>query len=442
MKSVGTAYIETVYSDKKDLNTAFLSKVYSDRNLLAGKVRSLLGKFFNEQNVCGKKILIKPNWVKQSEKPSDDYCLCTNENLILEALAYLLSMSPRGIVVADAPIQGCDWSNVLSSRFREEVEALSSEYGVPVEVKDFRRTKFNPGKNELHKDEQSIENYVIFDLGNRSFLEPITSSEKRFRVTCYNPDRLAVSHSKGVHKYCIAKDVFDSDIILTMPKMKTHQKAGITNAMKILVGVNGDKDFLPHHRIGAKGYGGDCYPGKSVLRSASEWILDNANRHIGTPLYKPLCHVSSLLWKLSRPNPEQNLGAAWYGNDTVWRMVMDINMIAMYGKTDGTVSSELQRQIYNLCDGIMGGQGNGPLHPEPLPLGVLACSDNAYYMDLVTGRLFSLNIDKIPNLKAAKGLLSLDGCKLYINGRQASAGDLDALSVPVKMAPGWVNYDS
>lgn len=442
MKSVGTAYIETVYSGKNDLNTAFLSNVYSDRKLLSGKVWSLLGKYFNQKNVYGKKILIKPNWVKQSEAQYDDYCLCTNENLILEALAYLLGMAPREIVLADAPIQGCDWSKVLSSRFREEVEALSSEYGVPVEVKDFRRTKFNPSKNELHKDEQSIENYVIFDLGNRSFLEPITSSEKRFRVTCYNPDGLAVSHSKGVHKYCIAKDVFDSDIILTMPKMKTHQKAGITNAMKILVGVNGDKDFLPHHRIGAKGYGGDCYPGKNVLRSASEWILDHANRHIGTPFYKPLCHASSLLWRLSRPNPEQNLGAAWYGNDTVWRMVMDINMIAMYGKTDGTVAGGPQRLVYSLCDGIIGGQGNGPLHPEPLPLGVLACSDNAYWMDLIAGCLFSLNIDKIPNLKAAKELLDLDGCKLWINGTTASVADAKALSVPVKMAPGWVNYDA
>lgn len=441
MKSVGTAYIETVYSGKNDLNTAFLSNVYSDRKLLSGKVWSLLGKYFNQKNVYGKKILIKPNWVKQSEAPYDDYCLCTNENLILEALAYLLGMAPREVVIADAPIQGCDWSKVLSSRFKTEVKALSSKYGVPIEIKDFRRTKFNSARNELHKDEQSLENYLIFDLGSKSYLEPITGMEKRFRVTCYNPDSLAISHSKGVHKYCIAKDVFDSDVILTMPKIKTHQKAGITNAMKILVGVNGDKDFLPHHRIGAKGYGGDCYPGRNVLRSVSEWVLDNANRHIGTAIYKPLCHVSSLLWKLSRPKPEQNLGAAWYGNDTVWRMVMDLNLISMYGKADGTISSEPQRQIYNLCDGIIGGQGNGPLRPEPLPLGVLACSDNAYWMDLIAGHLFSLDVDRIPNLKAAKELLDLKGCDLYINGRPASVGDLKAFSVSVKMPPGWVNYD-
>ena len=117
---------------------------------------------------------------------------------------------------------------------------------------------------------------MIFDVGTQSYLEPITTSENRFRVTNYNPDRLVNSHRKGVHKYCIAKDVFDVDIVISLPKIKTHQKAGLTNAMKILVGVNGDKDFLPHHRLGAKGYGGDCYPEYNLLRSCSEWCLDTA----------------------------------------------------------------------------------------------------------------------------------------------------------------------
>lgn len=65
--------------------------------------------------------------------------------------------------------------------------------------------------------------------------------------------------------------------------------------MKILVGVNGDKDYLPHHRLGAKGYGGDCYPGYNILRSCSEYLLDMSNRHIGEKradglvVYQPLC---------------------------------------------------------------------------------------------------------------------------------------------------------
>jgi hypothetical protein len=436
------AYLETVYADKSELNLETLSKVYSDRAFLHDKVSKLLGNFFASE-IKGKSILVKPNWVKQSQKPTDEYCLRTNENLILETLSYLCGFSPKKIILGDAPIQGCDWTKMLPVSFIDEVNSLSSKYNVLIKIKDFRRTVFSTSKNEISRERVSLKDYVIFDLGKKSFLEPITNDGKnRFRVTCYNPDELAKSHHKGVHKYCIAKDVFDSDIILSMPKIKTHQKAGITNAMKILVGVNGDKDFLPHHRIGAKEYGGDCYPGKSILRSMSEWFIDNANRHIGSVLYKPLCHVSSLLWKLSRPNSAQNLGAGWYGNDTVWRMVMDLNKIVTYGKADGTIANAPIRKVYSLCDGIIAGQGNGPLNPEPLPLGVLAASNDSYWVDIIAGHLLSMQIDRIPNLKAAKDLLDLDSCRLVINGKLSSYDDLKEISVKAKMAPGWVNYDS
>ena len=434
-------YIETVYSEKSELSIDYLLGVYSNRSLLQEKVRNLLDTFFTKEKITGKIILIKPNWVRHSLRTSDDYCLCTNENLILETVIYLLERNVGQLILADAPIQGCDWSRVLSKRFIDEIQSLSIKYEIPIQIKDFRRTILDPSKNKISKERLSLEDFVLFDLGEKSFLEPISDTRHRFRVTCYNPDRLAISHSKGVHKYCIAKDVFDSDIILTMPKMKTHQKAGITNAMKILVGINGDKDFLPHHRIGAKGYGGDCYPGKNWLRSTSEWFLDQANRHIGSALYRPLSLLSSLCWQLSNSSPEQNLGAAWYGNDTVWRMVMDLNQIAMFGRSDGSISIEPQRQIYSLCDGIIGGEGNGPLHPDPLPLGVLTFSNNSYWMDLIMGNLFSLEIENIPNLKAARELLDLSNCELAINGKVSTLEDIRNLSVPVRMAPGWLNYN-
>ena len=431
--------IETVYKDRKDLNVGYLSKQYNER-LLADKIQSLLEGYLDKNSIQGKKILMKPNWVKHCTKPWDEWCLCTNEHLILAALEWLLAKNPATVIIADAPIQGCNWDKLLSQNFLQRCKILSRDYGTPVVIKDFRKVIYDPTTNEIVKERESGSDYVIFDMGKDSFLEPITKGKNKFRVTCYNPDDLAKTHSKGVHKYCIAKDVFEADVILTVPKMKTHQKAGVTNAMKILVGVNGDKAYLPHHRIGAKGYGGDCYPGKNWLRTISEWVLDQANHHIGDALYRPLLYASAACWKLSNPSKEQNLAAAWYGNDTVWRMVMDLNHIARFGKLDGTLSKEPQRAIYSLCDGIIGGQGDGPLSPEPLPLGVLAFSNNSYWMDLVMGHLFSLETDKIPNLKAAKSLLNIDDCELLINQKVSTIDDLEALAVQVKMPPGWMNY--
>lgn len=438
-KKTSYVKIETVYKNRAELNLEYLCRQYEDSNL-ENKIRILFNDILNENSVREKKILIKPNWVKHCSNENDKWCLCTNEALILVTLKILVEWNPASIIIADAPIQGCDWNKLLSQVFLDKCRFYSETFNVPVIIKDFRKVIYDPVSNEIIKDDRSNDGYVIFDMGEQSFLEPITGSKNKFRVTCYNPDDMAKTHRNGVHKYCIAKDVFDADVVLTMPKMKTHQKAGITNAMKILVGVNGDKAFLPHHRIGSYGHGGDCYPGKNIFRSLSEYFLDNANRNIGKPAHKLLSLISAALWKLSNPSKEQNLAAAWYGNDTVWRMVMDINHIVRYGKKDGTISSDIQRPIYSLCDGIIAGQGNGPLSPKPLPLGILAFSNNSYWMDIVMGYLYLLEIDKVPNLRAAKELIDLEECELIINQKKSSINDLEKYAVEVEMAPGWVNY--
>ena len=76
-------------------------------------------------------------------------------------------------------------------------------------------------------------------------------------------------------------------------------------------------------------------------------------------------------------------------------MVMDLNLIATQGKLDGSISNTAERSLYTICDGIIGGQGNGPLSPEPLPLGIITISNDYFLMDEIVGYLLNLNIDKI-----------------------------------------------
>ena len=228
--------------------------------------------------------------------------------------------------------------------------------------------------------------------------------------------------------------------VITMPKTKTHRMACMTNSLKILVGINGDKDFLPHHRIGSAECGGDCYKEHSVLRSFSEKIWDFANRHQGTWLYKPSVYSAIIAWKLSRPDKKTLVNAGWFGNDTVWRMVMDLNLIALYGKPDGTLSDKPQRTLYTLCDAIIGGEGEGPLYP-PLPLGMLTFSNDAYLSDEIMGHVWKLNIDKIPLLKEAKRLNSEKDIKLFIEGKAVNVNELNKLSIDVKLSPGWEDYN-
>ena len=434
--------IYTAYSNRTELNLESMEAVYRDKDRLKHLISSVMSDRLTKDKIAGKKILLKPNWVLHDKTESDRICLRTHDAFLLVALELLLEMQPERIVLGDAPVQGCNWERMLSTDFIESVHQLSGQYKVPVSIKDFRRVSYNPETNQLEQNRNAIEEFIIFDVGKRSYLEEVSDDERSpFRVTNYDPGRLAESHRKGVHKYCITKELFDADLVITVPKIKTHQKAGLTNALKILVGVNGDKDYLPHHRKGALGDGGDCYPGKNPLRKMSEDILDYANTKIGKPSYKPLLHLTAALWRVSKPDNEQNLAAGWYGNDTTWRMVLDINQVVLFGKLDGTLSDTVQRELYSLCDGIVAGQGDGPLKPDPLALGVVAFSNDAAFMDIVAGNIMRMEVDKITLLHNAKDWLKNKDCLLTINQKQADIKNLKNYSVKAIMPPGWVNYD-
>ncbi len=135
------------------------------------------------------------------------------------------------------------------------------------------------------------------------------------------------------------------------------------------------------------------------------------------------------------------MAATWYGNDTVWRMVMDLNLIATYGKLDGTLSDLPQRTMYTLCDAIVGGQNEGPLYPEPLPSGVLFFSNDPYLSDEVAGNLFKLNLDKIPLLKEARLLNEKKDKEISVNHSIVSINYVRSIGIEAQVPSGWVGYN-
>jgi hypothetical protein len=327
----------------------------------------------------------------------------------------------------------------LPAHFYDAVAAIAEKYKVPVIIKDFRRVVFDTLDNKVDVEKNPMSEYIIFDLGKKSYLEPITSATKnQFRVSQYNPDKFTATHRPGMHKYCITKEMFNADIVISIPKVKTHQKAGITAALKNIVGLNGDKDFLPHHRIGGTKMGGDSYPGKNILRYWSELALDNSNRNKGNYKYWFWLKTASLLWRISLPGKHHKLSAAWYGNDTTWRMVMDLNTIVVYGKADGTLSDTPQRMLYSFCDGIVGGQGDGPLYPDPLNLGIVSFTDDSAINDICMATIMGLQNDKIPLLKAAKEFMPGRQVDITLNGNATSIEDLKKIAVYTAPPPGWV----
>jgi uncharacterized protein (DUF362 family) len=435
------AQIETLFSNKENRTIDYLSSIYENKSLLKEKIQKVgVGILDNKQLIRGKKVLLKPNWVLHNRIPEDNICLRTNDSFLLAALEVILEQKPERIVIGDAPIQGCNWDKMLSQYFLEEVDKLRNTFKIPIEIKDFRRVTFDPSLNNPVKERNPLSDYLIFDLGKDSFLEPISMDKNIFRVTNYDPDRLAESHRKGVHKYCITKELFEADVIISIPKIKTHQKTGITGALKNLVGINGDKDYLPHHRIGGVGFGGDCYPGKNVFRLGAEYLLDMANRRQGKIVYKLIMLTSTIIWKLSNPQKVHNIAAGWYGNDTTWRMVLDLNKIAVFGKSDGSISDVPQRTLFSLCDGIIGGQGDGPLNPEPLPLGIISFTNSSGLNDICMGTLMGFDIEKIPLLKSTLKEVETDENTIVLNGENINREELKKHSIITTAPPGWVEH--
>jgi len=433
--------IKTVFNSSKQRTIDNLSKLYTNTDSLQSIVYELIkNELLLENKLFNKKIFLKPNWVTHSKKESDEICLRTNDNLLIALVRVILEQSPQSILIGDAPIQGCDWDMMIDNNFLSEIKSLSEKYKIPIIIKDFRRVNLDVENNKLSTNRKNISEYLIFDTERDSYLEPISTKRSNFRVTCYNPDRLAESHTQGIHKYCITKELFEADVIISVPKLKTHQKTGITGALKNLVGINGDKDYLPHHRIGGIGHGGDCYPGNNYFRLLSEKLLDSANRNIGKSSYKVWQFFSAVFWKLSNPKPVHQMAAGWYGNDTCWRMVMDLNRIAIYGKRDGTLSDTPQRILYSLCDGIIGGQGNGPLEPEPLPLGIVTFSNNSVITDICAATLMGFDINKINLLKNSSHQIKCENIAIILNNKISNIKQLQTLKIKTTPPPGWNNY--
>src|ERR1019366_3386117 len=154
--------------------------------------------------------------------------------------------------------------------------------------------------------------YVLFDLARDSLLEPLATEAGKFRVTMYNPDLLSSTHAPGRHRYLIARELMQADVVINLPKLKCHKKTCVTGALKNLVGINGNKEYLPHHRKGGEALGGDCYPGNSWLKSSAENFLDAANRRLPGKVQAGLAQLAQVAVRCAAAlGSDENLEGSW-----------------------------------------------------------------------------------------------------------------------------------
>src|SRR4029453_17991483 len=121
----------------------------------------------------------------------------------------------------------------------------------------------------------------------------------------------------------------------------------------------------------------------SGLRRFPDWLNTRESD-------RPLQGASQILergvrWMLRRAGIP--LGGAWYGNDTCWRMALDLARIVHHADRQGRMTTVPQRRHLSLIDGIVAGEGDGPLTPSAVDAKVLLFADNVALGDRAACRL-------------------------------------------------------
>ena len=355
----------------------------------------------------GHRVLIKPNFVlhfNAGKGPLE--CVVTHPSVIRAVCDYvMIALGSEGeITIGDAPQMNCDLDGLFRAagmdRLREVLEVEGARRGLSIKIVDFRqeRTFYKHG---IVWERRSLRNGgaepVLVGVGGDSFMEPIDST--RLYGADYYRRKTVQAHKGHRHEYVIAPEVLSSDVVISVPKLKVHRKVGTTLNLKNMVGISTDKNHLAHYRIGSADNGGDemLDPGwdDRAERVLSDLFLGN-NWRLGKYPF--------LTWKAFRKvwrRFQKNQSPAftygnWHGNDTAWRMVLDLNRILLFADAAGNPQVEPARRYFSVIDGVIGGEGEGPLHPDPYPSGAILAGFNPVAVDWVATRLMGFDPASIP----------------------------------------------
>lgn len=411
-------------------------------------------------------VLLKPNWVKHEEHPEFPIAaLVTSTELIAECLQVCLKKYPRleKITIGDVPLQTCDWTALMQQAgVNRLIETYRGRVGPVVQFLDLRKERWRPkgGFMELDSDHPGDPlGYSEVIIDHQSLLEEVSHNANSFRVSDYDPAATVSMHRKGWHRYLISKTVLEADLVINLPKMKTHQKTGITGALKNLVGINGSKAHLVHHQLGFPSGGGDEFPDDVPRLIYWQVRLRERFQKRSKFIFKTLKGAWEIIKKvrgIKTVGTKENLGGqfyvgagSWYGNDSIWRMVYDLNMIILFAHADGgPLREEPQRQVVSIMDGVLAGEGNGPLQPLPFTANALLASKNPFLVDFAMSKLMGFDFEKIRLLAHYKrfphapfAAFNPGAFAVTVNGRHSAAG-LDAIPVIHRFipSPGWKGH--
>lgn len=354
----------------------------------------------------GETVFIKPNMIAHKHRYTDEWEHVITHGSVIRAVVDFVyrALEGRGkILVGDAPQTDSEWGRIVE---RMGLNALRDEYrrerNFEIELIDLRdehwieRDGVYINREKLPGDPRGG---AVFDLGARSALAELDGQGRKYYGAFYDIDETNRHHSAGKHEYAVSRSPLEADVFISIPKLKTHKKCGITVNLKGLVGINANKNWLPHYAFGSPESGGDQFDRaraagrieNALVVSVKQAILDNNNA------VRWLARKGKqLAYRIFGDTEKVVRSGNWHGNDTVWRMCVDLNRVLLYGNPDGTWRKAGSRKRYfSVVDGVVAMEGNGPVAGTPRAAGVLLAGTNPVAVDAVCAQLMGFDYRKL-----------------------------------------------
>src|SRR5215216_4578380 len=392
----------------------------------------------------GGTVLIKPNWVRHYHPLGYDlFGMITHPAVLRPLVDYAYkAVGPGGrIWIMDAPLYDTDFQTLSKVCQLVEFESTMRSRGVPLTIADLRSlvVKMDRGVvvERIRQDAWTSEG-IVFDLADASELFELGPTLQHIFGSDYNRRVTTALHRRinGHQRHCyrISRRVLEADLVISVPKLKTHKKTGVTLNIKNMIGINTDKNYIPHFRVGSPAEGGDEYPDtRSVIKQARRRMVRGARETIlGRlgPSGERIAHLFMTMLLAARGNggvadsPAEDFAPAvdevdvfyqsvqgdayrhgdWWGNDTCWRSALDINKILFYGTVEGVLAETQARKYFSLIDGIIAGDEIGPLAPSPRREGVLIAGFDPLSVDRVATQIMGFDPDLIRDQARASNL--------------------------------------
>lgn len=359
-------------------------------------------------------VVIKPNLVKEFKENdhSEWRSVITSPELVEQVCADVCQklQGSGKVTICDAPQTDSSFKKIAELLGLDMIARNCQEkFGVPVEIVDLRNEEWTNEGGIITKRETlsgDPAGAIPFNLGVNSLFYGC-QGEGRYYGADYDAGVVNSHHHEDVQEYLVCATPVLADVFINMPKMKTHKKTGVTLNLKNLVGINADKNWLPHHTEGSPRNGGDEYPDLTIKRRLEQLAVKLARKiALRIPYFGPKLAIKlrSAGTAVFGHGSSVIRSGNWYGNDTTWRMALDLNRCLLFGNKDGTIRDNNPKRYYCLIDGIVGMEGMGPMQGDPVDSGVVVCGTDPVTVDMVAARFMGFDWRKLAIIREAYNL--------------------------------------